>query len=129
MIDLDLVTVIENEGIRIPDIGSSHRCICPFHDDKNPSLVVRKDSPGRFYCYGCHAHGDAINFVRLLKDYSFKQAVVYLKVEYMLEGKIKKGERMIDIIAREEREGIDVQKRYGKKLTDTLLAKELVCPD
>ena len=37
--------------------------ICPFHDDKNPSLTVVPGSP-RFYCFGCGASGDAIDFVR-----------------------------------------------------------------
>lgn len=32
---------------------------CPFHDDRHPSLKVDK----RFYCFGCHAKGDVIDFV------------------------------------------------------------------
>src|SRR5690242_11706358 len=38
---------------------------CPFHDDRNPSLKVE---PGgvRFHCFGCGAHGDAVDFVRRL---------------------------------------------------------------
>ena len=34
-------------------------CVCPFHNDKNPSLKVDK----RYYhCFGCQAHGDVISF-------------------------------------------------------------------
>ena len=32
---------------------------CPFHHDKHPSMKVDK----RYYCFGCGAHGDAIDFV------------------------------------------------------------------
>ena len=31
---------------------------CPFHDDKTPSLKLDE----RYYCFGCHATGDAIDF-------------------------------------------------------------------
>jgi DNA primase len=128
MIDMDLVGVIENEGIELIDRGSNYACVCPFHEDNAPSLVVYKTSLERFYCFGCHVHGDAIDFIQWFKDYTFKQAVIYLDADHVLKNIIKRGERIIDLIAREEREGIDVQNRYGKKLIDTLLAKELICP-
>jgi transposase len=42
------------------------RWVCPFHDDRNPSLYV---DPGEwhYHCFGCGAHGDAIDFGRRLK--------------------------------------------------------------
>ena len=49
--------------------------ICPFHDDKNPSLCI---SPGaeHYRCFGCGAHGDAIDFVRRLNPgMSFREAL------------------------------------------------------
>lgn len=45
---------------------------CPFHLDKSPSLDVRKNF---YYCYGCGAHGDVIDFVMRTKNLSFKEAV------------------------------------------------------
>jgi DNA primase len=40
--------------------------VCPFHEDRNPSLVVRrsKDSRQYFKCYGCEARGDAAFVMR-----------------------------------------------------------------
>ena len=35
---------------------------CPFHEDHNPSLKLDR----HFYCFGCHAHGDVIDFVSQL---------------------------------------------------------------
>lgn len=32
---------------------------CPFHGDKHPSMKIDK----RYYCFGCGARGDAIDFV------------------------------------------------------------------
>lgn len=34
------------------------RFLCPFHDDHQPSMACYKDT-GRFYCFTCHAKGDA----------------------------------------------------------------------
>ena len=33
--------------------------VCPFHNDKNPSIMVDK----RFHCFSCQADGDAVDFV------------------------------------------------------------------
>ena len=39
--------------------GNRHgMACCPFHDDKNPSMKIDK----RFYCFGCGAKGDAIDY-------------------------------------------------------------------
>ena len=35
---------------------------CPFHDDDGESLAVNTGE-GKFYCYGCHAGGNALNFM------------------------------------------------------------------
>jgi len=51
--------------------------VCPIHADNNPSLVVYAESrqDEHFHCFGCHAHGDVIEFVRLVEGCSFEQAV------------------------------------------------------
>ena len=43
-------------GLKIAENGMAR---CPFHDDHTPSLKLDK----RYYCFGCHATGDAIDFV------------------------------------------------------------------
>ena len=48
--------------------------ICPFHNDKNPSLSINLDSGG-FYCHACRASGgNVIEFHRKLKGISFTEA-------------------------------------------------------
>jgi DNA primase len=49
--------------------------LCPFHDERTPSCKV-DDEKGFFYCFGCGAHGDAIDFVRKTEHLSFPAAVV-----------------------------------------------------
>lgn len=38
------------------------RLLCPFHDERTPSLVAWRAS-GRFYCFGCQRTGDVVAFV------------------------------------------------------------------
>ena len=53
----------------------SFTCICPFHEDKNPSMGV-SDDKGLYHCFSCGAGGDAIKFVREIEHLSFSEAVV-----------------------------------------------------
>lgn len=50
------------------DVISSDRekVVCPFHADENPSMAIDFES-GRFYCFGCGASGDALDFVRRME--------------------------------------------------------------
>ena len=53
-------------------INRSGFCKCPFHNERTASCKVYRDS---FYCFGCHAHGDAINFVKQYDNVDFRGAV------------------------------------------------------
>ncbi|MDI6809817.1 MAG: CHC2 zinc finger domain-containing protein [Candidatus Eisenbacteria bacterium] len=54
--------------------------LCPLHDESHPSFYIYQDT-NSCWCYGCNQGGDAITFVRLLRGYSFKEAVKYLTGE------------------------------------------------
>lgn len=48
--------------------------LCPFHGEKTPSFSV--DGEKQFYyCFGCHAGGDVIRFVREMEHLEFGEAV------------------------------------------------------
>lgn len=51
--------------------------LCPLHQEKHPSFYIYPQS-NSFYCFGCNRGGDVINFVSLLHDFSFKEAINYL---------------------------------------------------
>jgi DNA primase len=53
---------------------------CPFHQEKSPSFHV-DDRKGYYYCFGCHAKGDAISFVRETENLGFMEAVELLAAE------------------------------------------------
>ena len=53
---------------------------CPFHHEKTASFHV-DDQKGFYYCFGCHAKGDAIKFVQETENVSFIEAVKILADE------------------------------------------------
>ena len=57
--------------------GGNFKGLCPFHDEKSPSMSVRP-SVGSFHCFGCGVGGDVISFVTQLDQLSFSEAVEQL---------------------------------------------------
>ncbi|WP_238367030.1 DNA primase [Mesobacterium pallidum] len=53
---------------------------CPFHQEKSASFHV-DDRKGFYYCFGCHAKGDAISFVRETENVEFMEAIRILAGE------------------------------------------------
>ncbi len=66
-----------------PRKGDYWAC-CPFHGEKTPSFHV-EDEKARYYCFGCHAKGDAISFLMDMQSMSFIEAVTALAEEAGLE--------------------------------------------
>ena len=61
-----------SEGILMSSRGKG---LCPFHDDKTPSLSIYD---GRFKCFACGECGDIIDFVRKKYGMDTKGAIAYL---------------------------------------------------
>ena len=57
---------------------------CPFHQEKTASFHV-DDPKGFYYCFGCHAKGDAISFVREIENMDFMEAVRFLAADAGME--------------------------------------------
>ncbi len=54
--------------------GGNLKGICPFHDEKSPSLSV-SPSRGLYHCFGCGAGGDVIRFVQNIEHLDFADSV------------------------------------------------------
>lgn len=72
----DLVAVV-SEVVALRRVGRRWVGLCPFHDERTPSFSVDAEL-GLYYCFGCHAKGDAITFVRELQGLDFHSAVELL---------------------------------------------------
>lgn len=66
--NLKISEVAKYYGLNI----EKNNIICPFHDDKEPSLSL-DDQKNVFYCFGCEAKGDIIEFVRRLEEWKEKK--------------------------------------------------------
>ena len=64
--------------MKLQTVGNSLMGLCPFHDDKNPSLAVYPKT-GTFRCYGCQKYGDVITFVREIERLSFAETLSRLE--------------------------------------------------
>ena len=53
---------------------------CPFHQEKSASFHV-DDRKGFYYCFGCHAKGDVVTFVKETGNVGFMEAVQTLAAE------------------------------------------------
>lgn len=70
---VNLVEVISSY-VDLKRTGTSFKGLCPFHDEKTPSFIVQKGD-AHYHCFGCGAHGDAIQFLMAFQKMSFVDAV------------------------------------------------------
>ena len=74
-----MAAVVEKTGVIIKSVGGRYSAICPLHDDSAPSFFIYLNNS--FHCYGCGAHGDAVDYIRKLYGLNFKDALRYLGIE------------------------------------------------
>ena len=68
----------ERYGLSVNQSGMTR---CPFHEDHNPSMKV----DDRFYCFGCGASGDVIDFTARLFGISLKDAAKKLSEDFGID--------------------------------------------
>ncbi len=54
--------------------GRNFVCLCPFHNDSKPSLLVSPDK-GIAYCFACRSGGDIFSFYQKIENVDFPQAI------------------------------------------------------
>lgn len=74
--DNDIVDII-SENIRLKKSGRNYFGLCPFHNDKSPSLSVSQDKQ-IYKCFSCGEAGNVITFVMKYKKLTFYEASKYL---------------------------------------------------
>ncbi len=76
----NIVDII-SEKINVIKKGRNIKALCPFHDDKNPSLVI-SESKQLFKCFSCGMGGDVVKFLMEFEKISFKEALKILAERY-----------------------------------------------
>ena len=114
----DIIRLI-TQHTQLRKVGRSWKGLCPFHNEKTPSFTVNQEN-GRYYCFGCQAKGDSIEFLREIDSLDFVAAVEMLAaqngipIRYTDKNESKSRNRrkeLIKLVA----EAVDF---YNKKLID-----------
>ena len=75
--DLPIESVAERLGLTV----TRHNALCPFHDDKHPSLSFSV-SRNTYKCFVCGAHGDTIDLAMKILGKGFVEACEWLANEH-----------------------------------------------
>ena len=81
--EADLVEIIGKHTTLKP-AGREFKGCCPFHGEKTPSFYVNPQT-NLYYCFGCHAKGNAITFLKEFERMNFIESVKYLSEQTGIE--------------------------------------------
>lgn len=79
----DIVEVI-NSRVPLKRKGKEFSACCPFHNEKTPSFTV-SEAKQFYYCFGCHAKGNAIGFLMDYEHLSYVEAIESLAADQHLD--------------------------------------------
>ena len=68
---------VSGAGVELRRSGRRLVGLCPFHEDRNPSLVVYEETSS-YFCFGCDAGGDVFDFVGRLRGTAFRETTALL---------------------------------------------------
>ncbi len=94
--------------------GSGFVGICPFHDDRNPSMHVTPRL-GIYKCFVCDAKGNAINFLMEHEKISYPEALEYLAKKYSISIEYERQETDTEREQRTERESLYLVNVFAEK--------------
>ena len=79
----DIVDLIDAR-VKLKKQGKNFHACCPFHNEKTPSFTVNGEK--QFYhCFGCGAHGNAIDFLMNYDRLEFVESIEELATQHSLE--------------------------------------------
>jgi len=90
---VEIDQVAEKLGIKLQqDSHSRKMAICPFHDDRTPSMLIdtsREKDRQHFHCFACGEHGTALDLVKNRLDLDFNGAVDWLATTFGITARSK----------------------------------------
>lgn len=72
----DIVDVI-SEFVPLKRAGRGYMGVCPFHNDKGPSMSVSQEKQ-LYHCFGCGASGNTVGFIMKIRNLDYIDAIKYL---------------------------------------------------
>lgn len=80
---LNIIDVIQ-EYVPLKNMGSNHKGLCPFHNEKSPSFTASEHKQF-FHCFGCGKGGDIFTFVQEFEGVEFPEALRMLAAKANVE--------------------------------------------
>ena len=111
---VDIVDVL-SKRIDLKKAGKEFKAVCPFHNDKNPSLTI-SPSKGFYHCFSCGAHGTALGFLMEYEHLSFVEAIESLASDLGLEIPYEKSSKPI----KQNNDLFSMMEKLQKKFQDNL---------
>lgn len=87
---IDLVDLLQSY-VDLKKAGAAYKGLCPFHDEKSPSFIVQQGD-SHYHCFGCGAHGDALQFLMEHQKLSFGDAVEHLAERFQVKMEYAEGD-------------------------------------
>ena len=81
--EISVERLVEAAGVELTKNGKDRLGKCPFHEDREASLVVTPEK-NLFHCFGCGAAGGPIDWVIKTRGVSFRHAVELLRSDLSL---------------------------------------------
>lgn len=72
--DVNILDVIDDLGLETQRHGNRISILCPCHPDRHFGSCFVTKNMGQFYCFSCHAHGNAIDLVKEVENVDFLTA-------------------------------------------------------
>jgi DNA primase catalytic core len=80
--EVSVERLVEASGIALTKSGANRLGVCPFHEDREASLVVTPEK-NLFHCFGCGVAGGPIDWVMRTEKISFRHAAELLRKEFV----------------------------------------------
>lgn len=82
--DAAAIEEVVGEYVSLKKAGANYKGLCPFHDDKHPSMSV-SPSKGIFKCFSCGKGGNSVHFIMEHEGLSYPLALKFLADKYGIE--------------------------------------------
>lgn len=117
-VDIDILALLEDYGIKGKQIGIEYLAPCPFHDDSSPSWSMRisGEKAGAWQCFSstCEAKGHIVQLIMRMENCGYREAIASLVTETSVAVKPKDQEQIKKIIEKLLNSGIDIRPKSLK---------------
>ncbi len=117
--DASLIDDVLGEFLTLHKKGNKIKALCPFHDDKDPSLVLYTES-NTYKCYSCGASGDSIKYLMEKEGKNYKESLEYLAQKYGIQPKYNKKKNGVTDTKKEANSLYTLTNAYSDRCKDKL---------